>query len=931
MLDRIAVRGARQHNLQGVNVEIPRNSLTVVTGLSGSGKSSLAFDTIYAEGQRRYVETLSPYARQFLEQFDRPDVDSIDGLSPALSIEQKTASRSTRSTVGTVTEIYDYLRLLYSAIGTPYCVKCDRLIEKQSAEQVAARIIERGSGTNVSVLAPCVRGRKGMYRAELAKYLQKGFVSARIDGRMTRLDGPRDIKLARSKEHTIEVLVDRVKVREASEPRLKKSIRTASELADGLVLVIGEDGEETLYSEKLACVQCGASVPEFEPRSFSFNSRYGACENCGGLGVEWEFDLDKLIPDPSKPFAECGWPRQSGFSHPFEAALGYARIHKVSLKPPWKDLPASVRDWVLYGAPRSKPRRKGTYSYAFDGLIPYLRLELGILKGQSPPKNARPYMFSQVCSGCHGSRLKPESLGVRVAGLSITEMTSFTLSKLGDRLRGLYVEPRKQAVAESILHEIRERVDFLGAVGLGYLCLDRQSSTLSGGEAQRVRLATQIGTRLRGVLYVLDEPSIGLHSRDHARLLDALMELRDLGNTVLVVEHDQLTMERADHVVDLGPGAGRLGGKLVATGKPAEIGAADGSLTGDYLAGRRVAYVESTQRRKNGKGIVVRGARQHNLKNIDVTFPLGHLCVVTGVSGSGKSTLVNGILYPALASKVGRAEISPGTHSRIDGLALIDKVVRIDQTPIGRTPRSTPATYVGVFTPIRDVFAMLPEARARGYPVGRFSYNVYGGRCDECFGDGIKRIEMSFMPDVFVDCETCGGRRYKRETLQVKYKGYSIADILEAPVEEALDVMQKLPGVKKKLQTLVDVGLGYIQLGQSSTTISGGEAQRMKLARELSKRQTGKTVYILDEPTTGLHFDDIRKLLLVLQRLVDRGNTVIVIEHQTDVIRSADWLIDLGPEGGDAGGRVVCAGTPRQVAAVAESHTGQALRAIGVQ
>ena len=931
MLDRIAVRGARQHNLQSIDVEIPRNSLTVVTGLSGSGKSSLAFDTIYAEGQRRYVETLSPYARQFLEQFDRPDVDSIDGLSPALSIEQKTASRSARSTVGTVTEIYDYLRVLYAAIGTPFCVKCDRVIEKQSAEQIAARILERDADTNISVLAPCVRGRKGAYRAELARYLQKGFVAARIDGKMKRLDGPRDISLARNKEHTIEVVVDRVTVRKASEQRLKKSIRTASELADGLVLVLGKDGEETLYSEKLACVQCGASVPEFEPRSFSFNSRYGACETCGGLGVQWDFDIDKLITDPTKPLEDCGWPRHSGFRRPFETAARYARFFGISLTPPWQDLPGDARRWLLHGGSLSGAKRKSIHTSQFYGMIPMLKFELGISTGHAPSKNARPYMVSQVCPACRGSRLKPESMGVRVAGLSINEMTRFTLSKLGERIRGVYVDERKQDVAESVLHEIRARVDFLATVGLGYLCLDRPTSTLSGGEAQRVRLATQIGTRLRGVLYVLDEPSIGLHSRDHGRLLDALMNLRDLGNTVLVVEHDQLTMERADHVVDLGPGAGRLGGNLVATGKPAEIGAVDGSLTGDYLAGRRVAYVESTQQRSNGKGIVVRGARQHNLKNIDVTFPLGHLCVVTGVSGSGKSTLVNGILYPALASQVGRAEMSPGPHDAIEGLALIDKVVRIDQSPIGRTPRSTPATYVGVFTPIRDLFAMLPEARARGYPVGRFSFNVYGGRCDECFGDGIKRIEMSFMPDVFVDCEECGGRRYNRETLQVKYKGHSIADILEAPVEEALEIMHKLPGVSKKLQTLVDVGLGYIQLGQSSTTISGGEAQRMKLARELSKRQTGKTVYILDEPTTGLHFDDIRKLLLVLQRLVDSGNTVIVIEHQTDVIRSADWLIDLGPEGGDAGGRVVCAGSPREVAAVPESHTGQALRAMGVQ
>jgi len=931
VLDRIAIRGARQHNLQDINVEIPRNSLTVVTGLSGSGKSSLAFDTIYAEGQRRYVETLSPYARQFLEQFDRPDVDSIDGLSPALSIEQKTASRSSRSTVGTVTEIYDYLRLLYSAIGTPYCVNCDRPIEKQSVEQIVARIVERRAGTNITLLAPCVRGRKGSYRAELAKYLRRGFVAARIDGKMVRLDGPRNVTLARNKTHTIEVVVDRVAVRDAAEQRLKSSIRTASELADGIVLVIGEEGDETLYSEKLACIQCGSSVPEFEPRSFSFNSRYGACETCGGLGDVWDFDPEKLIADPSKPFEKCGWPARQGFRYPFETAVRHARIQGISLRPPWNGLSGSVREWLLHGTRGQGAKRKASQIQPYRGLIPMLRDYTGYVKGQPPSKHLRPFMFSELCGGCRGGRLKPESLAVRVAGLSISQMTRSSLSELGARIRSLTVDQRKQGVAESILHEIRERVEFLATVGLGYLNLDRPTGTLSGGEAQRVRLATQIGTRLRGVLYVLDEPSIGLHARDHGRLLDALTELRDLGNTVLVVEHDQETMQRADHVVDLGPGAGRFGGELVATGSPAEIAAIPGSLTGDYLAGRKVAFVESAEQRSNGRRIVVRGARQHNLKNIDVTIPLGQFCVVTGVSGSGKSTLVNGILYPALASQVGRDEVAPGPHDSIDGLELIDKVVRVDQAPIGRTPRSTPATYAGVFTPIRDIYAMLPESRARGYPVGRFSFNVKGGRCDDCYGDGINRIEMSFMPDVFVNCETCGGRRYNRETLQVKYKGHSIADVLEAPVEEALKIMQNWPHVKKRLQTLVDVGLGYIQLGQSSTTISGGEAQRMKLARELSKRQTGKTVYILDEPTTGLHFDDIRKLLTVLRRLADHGNTVIVIEHQTDVIRSADWLIDLGPEGGEAGGRVVCTGTPSEVAAVTHSHTGQALRAIGVQ
>ena len=932
MLDRIAVRGARQHNLQNIDVEIPRDALTVVTGLSGSGKSTLAFDTIYAEGQRRYVETLSPYARQFLEQFDRPDVDSIDGLSPALSIEQKTASRSSRSTVGTVTEIYDYLRLLYSAAGTPYCVNCDRVIEKQSSEQVAARIIEQQAGTRISVLAPCVRGRKGHYRAELEGFLKKGFVSARIDGKMQRLDGFRGVRLNRNKTHTIEVLVDRIAVRDEAEQRLRDSIRAASKLAQGLVLVIDEDGHETLYSEKLACVECGQSVPEFEPRSFSFNSRYGACEMCLGLGIRWDFDPKKLLPWPDKPYMQAGWPAHAGFRAIFKNAQAWARRQGVDLKSPWNDVPSDLREIMLYGSSSAHGGSSLPRESDFGGIIPYLRDYIGFYRGYQPGKEYQQYMSTMTCTDCSGQRLRATSLAVRVTGLSIAQMTRMPLGALSARLRELTVEKRKQAVANSVLDEICQRVEFLSTVGLDYLTLERAANTLSGGEAQRVRLATQIGTPLRGVLYVLDEPSIGLHSRDHGRLLDALAGLRDLGNTVVVVEHDQATIERADHVIDLGPGAGRPGWQARG-GRQSGRGREDRRLAhGRLSCGRKVAHLDPPGKQsKKAKQLVVRGARQHNLKDIDVAFPLGRFCVVTGVSGSGKSTLVNGILYPVLAAKAGKAAPFPGAHSGVTGLQHIDKVVRIDQTPVGRTPRSCPATYTGAFTPIRDFYALLPESRARGYPVGRFSFNVDGGRCDDCKGDGTKRIAMSFMPDVFVTCETCGGRRYNRETLQVRYKGHSIADILEAPVEQALEVMEHLPTVHNKLKTVVDVGLGYIQLGQSSTTISGGEAQRMKLARELSKRQTGQTVYILDEPTTGLHFDDVRKLLSVLRRLVERGNTVIVIEHQLDVIRSADWLVDLGLEGGADGGRVVCTGTPSDVAAVAKSHTGQALREAGVR
>ena len=932
MMEQIEVRGARQHNLQDITLTIPRNSLTVVTGLSGSGKSSLAFDTIYAEGQRRYVETLSPYARQFLEQLERPDVDSIDGLSPALSIEQKTASRSPRSTVGTVTEVYDYLRLLFSSIGTPYCVDCDLPIERQPSEKVAARIIEHNSGENIMILAPCVRGRKGHYSRELQSFARKGFVTARIDGVMERLDEfPFNVKLRRNVEHTIEVVVDRVAVKPESENRIRESIRTASELADGLVVIVADDGTETLFSESMVCVQCGASRPELEPRSFSFNSRFGACQGCRGVGRSWELDPEKLIPNPEKPLFRENWPETGPWKHAISFTKSTSRRAKIKLSTPWKKLASDDREWLLYGNKARSVKKSRLSKVQFSGLIPYMNRILSIGPGYQPMQVYQRYMSNIPCRDCSGHRLRPESVAVRVAGDSIVDMSSWPLRRLADHMRNLKLDSRRQLVAERILEEIRERLEFLCSVGLGYLSLDRSAVTLSGGEAQRVRLATQIGTRLRGVLYVLDEPSIGLHSRDHGRLLDALLGLRDLGNTVVVVEHDQATIERADHVVDLGPGAGRLGGKVTAVGTPEQIRDSVDSLTGDYLAGRRAAHVGQESPPPNGRRLIVRGARQHNLNDIDVEFPLGNFCVVTGVSGSGKSTLVNSILYPALARRAGVIADDPGAHDRIDGIELVEKVVRIDQAPIGRTPRSNPATYTGAFTPIRDFYSMLPEARARGFAPGRFSFNVVGGRCDDCAGDGLKRIEMNFLPDVFVQCETCRGLRYNQETLQVRYKGYSIADLLGATVEEVLNVMGNLTAVRNKLATLVDVGLGYIQLGQSSTTISGGEAQRMKLARELSKRKRGHTVYVLDEPTTGLHFDDVRKLLLVLRRLVANGNTVIVIEHQLDVVRSADWIVDLGPEGGLDGGRVVCSGSPSSVASVRDSHTGRALREVGVQ
>jgi excinuclease ABC subunit A len=931
MIDKITVRGARQHNLKNISVEIPRNTLTVVTGLSGSGKSSLAFDIIYAEGQRRYVQTLSAYARQFLDQMERPDVDSIEGLSPAISIEQKTTSRSPRSTVGTITEIYDYLRLLYSSVGVSHCHRCRRPIARQSTDQIVASIMslvgseEASGGDNaerIMILAPVVRGRKGEFRKLFEDLSKEGFVRVRVDGQLRQLE--EEIKLDRRKNHTIEIVVDRLLLKPGIESRLAASIETAMKLAKGIVQIAVVNGEERLYSQEWACVHCGISLPALEPRSFSFNSVYGACDACKGLGSQYSFDPAKVIVDWSRPLLEGGLGPGAGSAALQRSLTRAAEQFRFDLKKPFGQLPERTQNLILFG----KQSELGRGGKGFVGVIPTLERWHAESGSETYREWYEQYMSAVTCPKCEGRRLKPESLAVTVAGLSIAEFTALAVSRAREVVAGHKLTPREELVARRILHEIAERLDFLDAVGLGYLSLDRSASTLSSGESQRIRLATQIGSKLRGVLYVLDEPSIGLHPRDNQRLLGTLEHLRDLGNTVLVVEHDEETIRRANYVIDLGPGAGKQGGHLVAAGPPQAIIAVPESLTGQYLSGARHIAIPQLRRKPNGKSIAVLGAREHNLKNIDVQFPLGVITVVTGVSGSGKSTLVNDILYRALAKRLYRAIEEPGAHRAIRGLDEADKVIVIDQAPIGRTPRSNPATYSGVFTPLREIFAMLPESRERGYRAGRFSFNVKGGRCEACQGDGLRRIEMNFLPDVFVTCEVCRGRRYNSETLAVKFKTFSIADVLEMTAAEALPLFENIPAIKQKLQTIVDVGLGYLHLGQSATTLSGGEAQRIKLAKELSKRQTGRTIYILDEPTTGLHFDDVKQLLAVLNRLTDLGNTIIIIEHHLDVAKQADWIIDLGPEGGEAGGRIVAQGTPEEVARNKKSYTGQALAAV---
>lgn len=932
MIEQIFIQGARQHNLKNLDIRIPRDSITVITGLSGSGKSSLAFDTIYAEGQRRYVESLSTYARQFLDQFEKPDVDFIEGLSPALSIEQKTISRSPRSTVGTVTEIYDYLRLLFSSIGKPHCPDCEQPIARQSTDQVVNTIMDLPAGERVMILAPIVRGRKGEFKKDLEKLARAGFVRARIDGQLRQLD--EDIKLEKRKNHTIEVVIDRLLMKPGVRPRIEAAVKTAVHLANGLVLVSIVDGEEHLYSEKMACIDCGISMPALEPRSFSFNSTYGACPECRGVGVRQQVDPTRLVLDPAqslKSVTLLSFDRTVN-NYLKNVLLALARHFDVALETPYEQAPVKLKRAFLYGLKEKIVAEHNGYYYQFrwPGAIKCIEKQLERTDNESLQAAYEGLISTVPCPLCDGRRLQKTSLAVRVGNRTIADYVAMPISYARSAFEEVrrHLTPREEQIAGLIIREICDRLSFLDTVGLGYLTLDRPAQTLAGGEAQRIRLATQIGSQLRGVLYVLDEPSIGLHPRDNARLLATLERLRDMGNTVIVVEHDEETIRRADYVIDLGPGAGTHGGYVVAAGPPELIARDSASLTGQYLAGVRQIPVPAQRRRSNGKAITVYGAAAHNLKHIDVSFPLGLLLVVTGVSGSGKSTLVDEILYRALARQLYRSPVVPGRHDRIDGLEHIDKVIEIDQSPIGRTPRSNPATYTGVFTPIRELFAALPESRERGYGPGRFSFNVKGGRCEACQGDGVKRIEMNFLPDVYVTCETCRGTRYNRETLMVHYKGHSISDVLNLTVAEALELLGNIPQIRNKIQTLLDVGLGYITLGQSATTLSGGEAQRIKLARELSKRATGRTLYILDEPTTGLHFDDVRKLLEVLQRLVDQGNTVIVIEHNLEVIKSADWIIDLGPEGGDGGGYVVAQGTPEDVARNAASFTGQALRAV---
>jgi excinuclease ABC subunit A len=931
--DELVVHGAREHNLKDITVRLPRNKLICITGLSGSGKSSLAFDTIYAEGQRRYVESLSAYARQFLQMMEKPDVDSIDGLSPAISIDQKTTSRNPRSTVGTVTEIYDYLRLLFARVGRPHCPVCGRPIAGQSIEAIVDQVLRLPEGTRFTVNAPVVRDRKGEYRDLLEHLRAEGFTRVKVDGEQRLLED--EIALDKKFKHTIEVVVDRLVMKPDLRTRLWQSIETAVALAEGLVVIDLVDGEELTFSERFACPEHGVSLPELQPRIFSFNSPHGACQRCTGLGAQQEIDPDLLVPDPSLSIAEGALvPWSVGNSNFYESVIqAIADRWEIDLDKPWAELSPEHQQLFLYGTKgervyvqyRNRMGRKRSYMLNFEGIVPSLERRYRETDSAQQRERIEEYMSFRPCPSCNGARLKPEVLAVTVGDLNIHEFTKMSVTRSLRFLDELELTEVEQMIGARIVKEIRERLTFLDDVGVGYLNLDRASATLSGGEAQRLRLATQIGSQLVGVLYILDEPSIGLHQRDNGRLIATLDRLRDLGNTVVVVEHDEQMMRSSDWLVDMGPGAGEHGGHVVAEGRAEQVMANRASVTGQFLAGTR--QIPVPERRTEDLGsFSVRGASQHNLKDIDVDFPVGKLVTVTGVSGSGKSTLVNEIVLKTLANRLHKVRVKPGDHLSCEGTECFDKVIDIDQSPIGRTPRSNPATYTDLFTPIRELYSLTPEAKVRGYKPGRFSFNVRGGRCETCKGDGQIKIEMHFLPDVYVPCETCKGARYNRETLEVRFKGKNISEVLDMSVEEALQFFAKIPKIRRKLQTLHDVGLDYIRLGQPATTLSGGEAQRVKLAKELSKVATGRTLYILDEPTTGLHFADIERLLEVLQRLVDAGNTVLVIEHNLDVIKQADWIVDLGPEGGEAGGEVIATGTPEQVAKVAGSYTGQFLR-----
>ena len=934
-LDKIVVHGAREHNLKNIDVTIPRDKLVVLTGLSGSGKSSLAFDTIYAEGQRRYVESLSSYARMFLGQMEKPDVDMIDGLSPAISIDQKTTSKNPRSTVGTVTEIYDYLRLLYARIGIPHCPICGREIKQQTIDQIVDQVLSLPEKTRIQILAPVVRGRKGEHVKEFEAARRSGFVRARVDGLVYDLN--EKIQLEKNRKHTIEIIVDRLVIKPDIRSRLADSIETASGLTGGIVIINVIDGEDITFSQNYACPEHGVSVEELTPRMFSFNNPFGACKKCTGLGVFMKIDPELIIPDKRLSINKGGL-KASGWAMEGStiAAMymkGLAEHYHFSLDTPLGELPEEIIDILLYGTKGEKIRLRreseygsGSYTAPFEGVINNLERRFRETSSSWIKEEIEAYMSAVPCDECHGQRLSPESLAVTVGGINISAFCDKSVTEALEFVNSLELNDREKMIAAPILKEIKSRLGFLQSVGLEYLTLSRASGTLSGGESQRIRLATQIGSSLMGVLYILDEPSIGLHQRDNHKLLNTLKNLRDLGNTVIVVEHDEDTMREADFLVDIGPGAGVHGGEVVFAGPPQEIESCEASLTGQYLSGRRKVEVPEKRRKGNGKFLEIRGAQQNNLKNVNVKIPLGEFVCVTGVSGSGKSSLINEILYKKLAAELNRAHAHPGKHKEIRGLEHLDKVIQIDQSPIGRTPRSNPATYTGLFNDIRELFASTQDAKMRGFNASRFSFNVKGGRCEACQGDGIIRIEMHFLPDVYVPCDVCKGHRYNRETLEVKYKGKSIYDVLEMTVEEALDFFRDIPKLARKLQTVYDVGLGYVKVGQPATTLSGGEAQRVKLATELSKRSTGRTIYILDEPTTGLHIADVHRLIDVLQRLVDAGNTVVVIEHNLDLIKTADHIIDLGPEGGNRGGTIVAQGTPEQVAQVAESYTGQYLR-----